>query len=213
MTKKQKAKELIARLAQLYPDAKCSLDFENELELIAATCLSAQCTDERVNIVTKDLFAKYKTAEDYRDADPAEVEQIIRSCGFYKNKAKNLIGLGRVLCEKFGGRVPGTMEELLELPGVGRKTANLVLGVVYNDQGIVADTHCIRLANRFGLSDSTDPVIVERQLSALIPKEERLMFCHRLIYHGRAVCNARKPDCENCTLCDLCSLQKGKKRV
>lgn len=213
MTKKQKAKELIGRLAALYPDAKCSLDFENELELVAATCLSAQCTDERVNIVTRDLFAKYKTAEDYRDADVGEVEAIIRSCGFYKNKARNLIGLGRVLCERFGGRVPGTMEELLELPGVGRKTANLVLGVVYNDQGIVADTHCIRLANRFGLTESDDPVIVERELSALIPKNERLMFCHRLIYHGRAVCRARKPDCENCTLCELCSLQKGKKKV
>ena len=211
MTKKQKAKELIGRLAALYPDAKCSLDFTNELELVAATCLSAQCTDERVNIVTKDLFAKYKTAEDYRDADLGEVEEIIRSCGFYKNKAKNLIGLGRVLCEKFGGKVPGTMEELLELPGVGRKTANLVLGVVYNDQGIVADTHCIRLANRFGLTKSDDPVVVERELSALISKDERLMFCHRLIYHGRAVCQARKPACEICTLFDLCSLQKGKK--
>jgi endonuclease-3 len=213
MTKKQKAKELIGRLAELYPDAKCSLDFTNELELVAATCLSAQCTDERVNIVTKDLFAKYKTAADYRDADLAQVEEIIRSCGFYKNKAKNLIGLGRVLCEKFGGKVPGTMEELLELPGVGRKTANLVLGVVYNDQGIVADTHCIRLANRFGLTKSDDPVVVERELSALIPKDERLMFCHRLIYHGRAVCQARKPACETCTLFDLCSLQKGKKMV
>ncbi len=208
MTKKQKAKELITRLAGLYPDAKCSLHFSNELELVAATCLSAQCTDERVNIVTKELFAKYKTAEDYRDADVNDVENIIRSCGFYKNKAKNLIGLGRVLCEKFDGRVPDTMEKLLELPGVGRKTANLVLGVVYNDQGIVADTHCIRLANRFGLTGSTDPVIVERELSALIPKEERLMFCHRLIYHGRAVCNARKPDCADCRLSDLCAIQK-----
>ncbi len=213
MTKKQKAKELIIRLAGLYPDAKCSLDFSNELELVAATCLSAQCTDERVNIVTKELFAKYKTAEDYRDADVKDIENIIRSCGFYKNKAKNLIGLGRVLCEKFDGIVPNSMEKLLQLPGVGRKTANLVLGVVYNDQGIVADTHCIRLANRFGLTGSDDPVVVERELSALIPKQERLMFCHRLIYHGRAVCNARKPNCENCTLSELCSLQKGKKKV
>ncbi len=210
MTKKQKAKELIERLAQLYPDAKCSLDFENELQLVAATCLSAQCTDERVNIVTKDLFAKYKTAEDYRDADVSEVEEIIRSCGFYKNKAKNLIGLGRVLCEKFNGIVPNSMEKLLELPGVGRKTANLVLGVVYNDQGIVADTHCIRLANRFGLTKSNDPLVVERELSALIPKDQRLMFCHRLIYHGRAVCNARKPDCQRCTLREYCLWEKGK---
>lgn len=210
MTKKQKAKELIERLAQLYPDAKCSLDFENELQLVAATCLSAQCTDERVNIVTKDLFAKYKTAEDYRDADVSEVEEIIRSCGFYKNKAKNLIGLGRVLCEKFNGIVPNSMEKLLELPGVGRKTANLVLGIVYNDQGIVADTHCIRLANRFGLTKSNDPLVVERELSALIPKDERLMFCHRLIYHGRAVCNARKPDCQRCTLREYCQWEKGK---
>ncbi len=208
MTKKQKATALITRLAGLYPDARCSLDFSNELELVAATCLSAQCTDERVNIVTKELFAKYKTAQDYRDADVKDVETIIRSCGFYKNKAKNLIGLGRVLCEKFDGQVPDSMEKLLQLPGVGRKTANLVLGVVYNDQGIVADTHCIRLANRFGLTGSTDPVIVERELSALIPKEERLMFCHRLIYHGRAVCNARKPDCAACRLSDLCAVQK-----
>ncbi len=213
MTKKQKANELIVRLAQLYPDAKCSLDFENELELIVATCLSAQCTDERVNIVTKDLFARYHSAQDYADADIKELEEIIRSCGFYKNKAKNLKGLGEVLCQRFHGNVPSTMDELLQLPGVGRKTANLVLGVVYNDQGIVADTHCIRLSNRFGLTDSTDPVAVEKQLSRLIPKNERLMFCHRLIYHGRAVCQARRPSCDACTLSDLCSVVKREKRV
>ena len=167
--------------------------------------LSAQCTDARVNIVSKDLFVRYRTAEDFAGADLDELMQIIKPCGFYKNKAKNIQGLCRAVIERFGGSIPGTMDELLTLPGVGRKTANLVLGTVFNDPGIVADTHCIRLSNRFGLCNSEDPVKVEQQLTALIPKPERLVFCHRLIYHGRAVCTARSPKCGDCTLVALCA--------
>ncbi len=209
MTKKQKAARLIERLRELYPTAKCSLDFEDDLQLVAATCLSAQCTDERVNLVTKELFREYKTAQDYKSANYDELCQIIRPCGFYHNKSKNLIGLGTVLCDRFDGKVPDTMEDLLTLPGVGRKTANLVLGMVHNDPGIVADTHCIRLAGRLGLTDSKNPDIVERELAALVPKGERLVFCHRLISHGRAVCTARKPKCEACTLSELCDYITG----
>ena len=196
MTKKEKALTINSELSRLYPEAACSLTYTNPLELIIATVLSAQCTD---------LFARYRTAEDFAGADPDELMEIIKPCGFYKNKAKNIQGLCRGVLERFGGELPGTMDELLTLPGVGRKTANLVLGTVFNDPGIVADTHCIRLSNRFGLCTSEDPVKVEQQLTALIPKPERLVFCHRLIYHGRAVCTARSPKCGECTLAALCS--------
>ena len=205
MTKKEKALIINDELNRLYPEAACSLTYTNPLELIIATVLSAQCTDARVNIVSKDLFARYRTAEDFAGADLDELMQIIKPCGFYKNKAKNIQGLCRAVIERFGGNIPGTMDELLTLPGVGRKTANLVLGTVFNDPGIVADTHCIRLSNRFGLCNSEDPVKVEQQLTALIPKPERLVFCHRLISHGRAVCTARSPKCGDCTLVALCA--------
>ena len=203
MTKKEKALTINSELSRLYPEAACSLTYTNPLELIIATVLSAQCTDARVNIVSRDLFARYRTAEDFAGAD--ELMEIIKPCGFYKNKAKNIQGLCRGVLERFGGELPDTMDELLTLPGVGRKTANLVLGTVFNDPGIVADTHCIRLSNRFGLCTSEDPVKVEQQLTALIPKPERLVFCHRLIYHGHAVCTARSPKCGECTLAALCS--------
>ena len=205
MTKKEKALIINDEQNRLYPEAACSLTYTNPLELIIATVLSAQCTDARVNIVSKDLFVRYRTAEDFASADLDELMQIIKPCGFYKNKAKNIQGLCRAVIERFGGSIPGTMDELLTLPGVGRKTANLVLGTVFNDPGIVADTHCIRLSNRFGLCNSEDPVKVEQQLTALIPKPERLVFCHRLIYHGRAVCTARSPKCGDCTLVALCA--------
>ena len=205
MTKKEKALTINSELSRLYPEAACSLTYTTPLELIIATVLSAQCTDARVNIVSRDLFARYRTAEDFAGADPDELMEIIKPCGFYKNKAKNIQGLCRGVLERFGGELPGTMDELLTLPGVGRKTANLVLGTVFNDPGIVADTHCIRRSTRFGLCTSEDPVKVEQQLTALIPKPERLVFCHRLIYHGRAVCTARSPKCGECTLAALCS--------
>ncbi len=205
MTKKEKALTINSQLSRLYPEAACSLTYTNPLELIIATVLSAQCTDARVNIVSRDLFARYRTAEDFAGADPDELMEIIKPCGFYKNKAKNIQGLCRGVLERFGGELPGTMDELLTLPGVGRKTANPVLGTDFNDPGIVADTHCIRLSNRFGLCTSEDPVKVEQQLTTLIPKPERLVFCHRLIYHGRAVCTARSPKCGECTLAALCS--------
>ena len=204
MRKKEKAQKLQAALRELYPTVSCSLDFQTPLELLAATCLSAQCTDERVNLVTKSLFARCRTAQDYRDIPQAKLEEIIRSCGFYRNKAKNLRALGLALCERHGGQVPSTMEELTALPGVGRKTANVILGTIFHDPGIVADTHCIRLSNRFGLVSSRDPLIVERELTPLIPKPERLDFCHRLIAHGRSVCLARAPRCRDCTLRDFC---------
>ena len=294
MRKKEKAQKLQAALKELYPVVSCSLDFQTPLELLAATCLSAQCTDERVNLVTKSLFARCRTAQDYRDIPQAELEEIIRSCGFYRNKAKNLRALGLALCERHGGQVPSTIEvqtelrygspfqllvavilsaqctdrrvnmvtpelfrrfpapedlagapvedvlaviksvsypnskaahlvgmagrlvadfggevpsdidSLMTLPGVGRKTANVILGTIFHDPGIVADTHCIRLSNRFGLVSSRDPLIVERELTPLIPKPERLDFCHRLIAHGRSVCLARAPRCRDCTLRDFC---------
>lgn len=205
MTKKEKALIINDELNRLYPEAACSLTYTNPLELIIATVLSAQCTDARVNIVSKDLFARYRTAEDFAGADLDELMQIIKPCGFYKNKAKNIQGLCRAVIERFGGSIPGTMDELLTLPGVGRKTGEPGTRHRFNDPGIVADTHCIRLSNRFGLCNSEDPVKVEQQLTALIPKPERLVFCHRLIYHGRAVCTARSPKCGDCTLVALCA--------
>lgn len=208
MTKKIKARKLSEALANLYPDAICSLDFENPLQLIISTLLSAQCMDERVNIVTKDLFARYKTFDDFAQADYDELCEMVRSCGFYRNKAKNIIALAQRVRDKFGGQLPDNMEDLLTLAGVGRKTANLFLGTVFNNPGIVADTHCIRLSNRFGLCDSTNPDIVERQLNEIIPKSERLIFCHRLIYHGRAVCKAQRPNCGFCTLSEYCGFVK-----
>lgn len=211
MRKKEKALRINDALRDLYPEAACSLAYTNPLELIIATVLSAQCTDARVNIVSKDLFARYRCAEDFANADLDELTEIVKPCGFYKNKAKNIQGLCRAVIERYGGELPGTMDELLTLPGVGRKTANLVLGTVFNDPGIVADTHCIRLSNRFGLCDSDDPVKVEEQLTALIPKADRLLFCHRLIYHGRAVCTARAPKCGDCALAEFCAYKNKKK--
>jgi endonuclease-3 len=208
MDKKIRALKIVETLEKNYPDAHCSLESRNALQLLIATRLSAQCTDARVNIVTKDLFSKYKTAAEFAAADIEDIEKIIHSCGLYKTKARDIIKMCRMLAEKYDSKVPDTIEELVKLPGVGRKTANLIVGDIYGKPSIVADTHCIRLSNRLGLADSKDPVKVEKQLREIIPPEKSGMFCHRLVYHGREVCKARAPQCEVCCLLDLCEFKK-----
>jgi endonuclease III len=196
---------ITAELRRLYPDARCSLNFTNPLELLIATQLSAQCTDERVNIVTADLFKKYRSVEDYATVSQEELEQDIRSTGFYRNKAKNIRAAAQRIITNYGGEVPRTMEDLLTLPGVARKTANVVLGNAFGIvEGFVVDTHIGRLARRFGWTTHEDPVKVEQDLMRLIPQQDWLDLSHRLIYHGRAICLARKPLCEKCTLAKLC---------
>jgi endonuclease III len=191
-------------LTKLYPDARCALDHRTPLELLVATILSAQCTDARVNLVTPALFARYKTAHDYATADLRELERLIQSTGFFRAKAKNIQECCRRIVDEFGGEVPGTLEELVTLPGVGRKTANVVLGDCFGVPGITVDTHVGRLSRRLGLTAHTDPAKVERDLMALVPKKSWVMFNHRTIYHGRQVCFARKPACERCALAKIC---------
>jgi endonuclease-3 len=196
---------IIKELRQLYPEARCSLNYSNSLELLIATQLSAQCTDERVNKVTSTLFKKYRSVEDFANARQEELETDIRSTGFYRNKAKNIRATCQRLISEYGGEVPGTMEELLTLAGVARKTANVVLGNAFGIQiGFVVDTHIGRLTRRFGWTQNEDPVKVERDLMKLVPQNEWLDLSHMLIYHGRAICDARKPRCEQCTLAQLC---------
>lgn len=206
MASKAAVKRIIETLKGLYPDALCSLQYEKDYELLFSVRLSAQCTDARVNQVTPALFARFPTLEALAEAEPADVEPYIHSCGFFRAKAKDIVFASRMLLEQFHGKVPSTMEELLSLPGVGRKTANLILGDVHHTPGVVvADTHCIRITGLLGLTDGTkDPGKVEKQLRACLPPEESNDFCHRLVLHGRAVCRARKPDCPNCTLRPWC---------
>ncbi|GAA3407536.1 endonuclease III [Streptosporangium vulgare] len=189
---------------ETYPDAHCELDFRDPLELLVATILSAQCTDKRVNTVTPTLFAKYPTAEDYAGADRAEMEGIIRPTGFFRAKTNSIIGMAQALCERHGGEVPGKLKDLVALPGVGRKTANVVLGNAFGVPGITVDTHFQRLTHRFGWTSETDPVKIEHVVAALIPKRDWTMMSHRLIWHGRRVCHARKPACGVCPLAALC---------
>ena len=191
-------------LAALYPDAHCELDFTNPLELVVATILSAQCTDRRVNAVTPTLFARYTTAADYAGADREELEKIIQTTGFFRAKANSLIKLGQELCERFGGEVPRTMDELVTLPGVGRKTANVVLGNAFGVPGITVDTHFSRLARRFGWTTQTDPVKIEYEIGELIPRKDWTMASHLLIWHGRRVCHSRRPACGACARARLC---------
>jgi endonuclease-3 len=201
---KARARKVLRELARLYPDAHCALNFTNPLELLVATILSAQCTDVRVNLVTPALFARYRDAAAFAKADPAELEALIQSTGFFRNKARNLMACCRRLVEEHGGEVPSTMEQLVPLPGVGRKTANVILGTAFDTPGITVDTHVGRLSRRLGLTEHSDPVKVERDLMALLPPKEWTMFSHRLIFHGRQVCHARKPDCAGCGLARLC---------
>ncbi len=201
----EQVQAIIAELHRLYPDAKCSLNFSNPLELLIATQLSAQSTDERINIVTQDLFRKYRSAEDYASVSQEELEQDIRSTGFYRNKAKNIRATAQRIITNFGGEVPRTMAELLTLPGVARKTANVVLGNAFGIvEGVVVDTHVGRLVRRFGWTSNEDPVKVEQDLMKIVPQKDWLDLSHMLIYHGRAICLARKPLCEECALNDLC---------
>jgi len=199
------ANEVIASLKAEYPDARTELNWTNPLELLVATILSAQTTDVRVNQVTETLFAKYRTAEDYADSALDELEEDIRPTGFYRNKARSLRGMASALVEEHGGEVPHTMAELVALPGVGRKTANVVLGNAFDtNEGVVVDTHVRRVSNRLGLTQSQDPVKIEQDLMKLVPEEDWTIFSHLLILHGRRVCKARKPDCPNCVLNDIC---------
>lgn len=204
MTKKERALLAVEALKKEYPDALCSLTAKNPLELLIATRLSAQCTDARVNLVTPALFEKYPTLDDYCNADVKDIENIIHSCGFYHGKARDIIAMTQKIKSDFGGQVPDTIEDLTSLQGVGRKTANLILGDVYNKPAVVTDTHLIRLANRIGLVETKDPVKVEMALKKILPPEESNDFCHRTVLHGRAVCTARKANCEACVLNEFC---------
>ena len=198
----QEVRNIVDALKALYPDALCSLQYEKDYELLFAVRLAAQCTDERVNQVTPALYERFPTLESLAEADIAEVERYIHSTGFFRAKARDIVLASQMLLKEYDGKVPGTMEDLLRLPGVGRKTANLMLGDVFHVPGVVvADTHCIRITGLLGLTDgSKDPVKVEQQLRAILPPEESNDFCHRLVLHGRAVCVARRPDCEKCVL-------------
>lgn len=203
---------IIAELKKLYPDGICSLDYPKPYELLFSVRMAAQCTDERVNMVTPALFARFPTLESLAEADISEVETYIHSTGFFRAKARDIVGAARMMLDEYGGKVPDNMDDLLKLPGVGRKTANLILGDVYHQPGVVvADTHCIRISGKLGLTDGTkDPAKVETQLRKVLPPEESNDFCHRLVLHGRAVCMARRPDCQNCTLRPWCDFfQKG----
>lgn len=204
MTKKQLAVLAVEGLKAEYPEAICSLNYSDPFQLLVATRLSAQCTDARVNLVTPALFAEFPTAKALAQADIERVEYHIKSCGLYKTKAKDLIGIGKGITEKFGGKVPETIEELTTLPGVGRKTANLVVGDVYGKPAVVTDTHFIRIVNRIGLTTAKEPLKVEKELRKLLPPEESNDFCHRTVLHGRAVCTARKAYCDRCVLKDIC---------
>ncbi len=204
MTKKERARLLVEGLKKEYPDAICSLTADNPFELLVATRLSAQCTDARVNLVTPALFSKYRTLDDYVNADVKDIEEIIHSCGFYHGKARDIIEMARGVRDRFNGIVPDNIEDLTSLQGVGRKTANLIVGDVYKKPAVVADTHLIRLTNRMGLVNTKDPKKVEMELKKILPPEESNDFCHRAVLHGRAVCTARKANCENCSLKDVC---------
>ncbi len=202
---------IISGLEAAYPLAECALEYEKDYELLFSVRLAAQCTDARVNTVTPALFERYPTLESFAEADVEEVGQYIRSCGFFRSKARDIVLCAQALLERHGGRVPGTMDELLALPGVGRKTANLILGDIFKEPGaVVVDTHCIRLSNRLGLVDGLkEPVKIEHALREILPPEKSSDFCHRLVLHGRAVCTARKPDCGSCTIRHVCQTCSG----
>ena len=196
----ERVQGVVEALKQAYPDPRCALEYEKDYELMIAVRLSAQCTDARVNLVTPALFAHFPTLDAFADADVSEVEEFVRTCGFFRQKAHDIVAACRMLRDEYGGRVPNSMDALLRLPGVGRKTANLLLGDLYAVPGsVVCDTHCIRICGKLGLSEGKEPEKVERQLRAILPPEESSDFCHRIVLHGRAVCTARKPQCEKCT--------------
>ena len=200
---------IIEELKKLYPDAVCSLDYRKDYELLFSVRLAAQCTDARVNLVTPALFERFPSLEAFARATPEEVGEYVHSCGFWRAKARDIVGSAQMLLSDFGGKVPDTMEDLLRLPGVGRKTANLILGDIYGKEGYVCDTHCIRITGRLGITDgSKDPLKVEQQLRKVIPPEESSDFCHRMVLHGRALCMARGPKCGECPMRELCDYGK-----
>ncbi|MDK8495980.1 MULTISPECIES: endonuclease III [Corynebacterium] len=205
-----RAPEVNRRLAQEYPDARCALDYESPLQLLIATVLSAQCTDERVNSVTPELFARYPEAADYAAAQRSDLERILRPLGFQRAKAGHLVGIGEKLVADFQGEVPRTVKELTSLPGVGRKTALVVLGNAFGIPGLTVDTHFGRLMQRLGLTGESTPVKIERDIAKLVPEEEWTMFSHRVIFHGRQVCHARTPECDACVLWDMCPAARGR---
>lgn len=205
MTKKERALAVVNLLKNAYPDAVCALQYKQDYELLFATRLSAQCTDARVNLVTRDLFVTFPTLQSFADAPLEAIEEGIKTCGLFRTKARDLKACARMLLDDFDGKVPDNMADLLKLPGIGRKTANLILGDIYGQPAIVTDTHCIRLSNRLGfVKDQKDPVKVETALRGLIPPAESSDFCHRLVLHGREVCTARAPKCEGCCLASVC---------
>lgn len=201
----QKALQAVEALEKEYPEAVCSLVYDEPLQLLIATRLAAQCTDKRVNMVTPALFEKFETAKDFAEAEVSDVEELIRSCGLYKTKARDIVAMCQMLCEKYNGVVPDTIDELVKLPGVGRKTANLVVGDIFGKPAVVVDTHCIRLTSRLGFHNIKDPVKIEKILRNLLPPKKSNDFCHRLVLHGRAVCDARNPKCEECCMKDFCN--------
>ena len=204
--------KIISTLKETYPDATCALIYSSPLQLLIAARLSAQCTDKRVNMVTPDLFARFKCAKDFANADKEEVEAIIKPCGLYKTKAKSIIGICRKIVSDFNDEVPSKMEDLTSLPGIGRKTANLVRGEIFGKPGIIVDTHFSRVTSRLGFHKLKNPVKIEKEMKEIIPEEESLKFCHRIVIHGRNICKARKPLCEECPLKKMCdySIMKGK---
>lgn len=208
----EKAAHILEALKQKYPDALCALKYGKDYELMIAVRLSAQCTDARVNLVTPALFEKYPTLETFAAADIADVEQMVRSCGFYKHKARDIVLACRMLLTDFHGKVPDNMEDLLKLPGVGRKTANLLLGDIYGQEGYVCDTHCIRICGKLGLTEGKDPMKVEMQLRKVVPPEESSSFCHRIVLFGREICSARNPRCNECPLALFCDFFTGQGR-
>lgn len=212
MTKKEIAGLACVELEKLYPDIRCSLEYERPYELLFATRLAAQCTDARVNIVTQTLYKKYPSLQAFADADPLELEQDVRPCGFYRTKAKSLKEMAKKLIDDFGGEVPDTMEELLSLPGVGRKTANLILGDIYGKPAVVTDTHCIRISGRLGLTSHKEPAKVEKDLIKLFPPEISNRFCHQTVQFGRDICRARSPKCGECTLSGFCRYNSASKK-
>ena len=212
MRTKQQVLAIVRLLEEAYPLADCTLDYKKDYELLFSVRLAAQCTDARVNEITPALFERFPTLESFAEADVEEVERYVHSCGFYRAKARDIVGAAQMIMRDFGGKVPGNMDDLLKLPGVGRKTANLILGDIFNVPGsTVVDTHCIRISNRLGLVDNlNEPAKIEQELRRQLPPEKSSDFCHRIVLHGRAVCTARKPACEDCTLRRVCQFAEQK---
>lgn len=211
-SKKKRALEIIKRLKKRFPDAKIELNFKNPIDLLTAVILSAQCTDKRVNLVTPAVFKKYKTAKNYAQANQKTLEALVRSTGFYSAKTRNIIGAFKEITKRFSGKVPDKMEDLITLPGVGRKTANVILGNIYGIPGLVVDTHMIRISNRLKLTNQKDPVKIETELTQIVPQKEWTLFSHLIIWHGRRICFARKPNCIECTVNNFCPSREDLKK-